>query len=82
MTKELIPSLTHDAEKAILIKDAETNLMALLELQSALNCLSQMARNTSESFKINTNQLGCLIELYDQTLDRITDEMCLQADKY
>ena len=38
--------------------------------------------NTSESFKINANQLGCLIELYDQTLDRITDEMCLQADKY
>ena len=82
MTKELIPSLTHDAIVTEFIKNTEMNHIALLELNSALTCLSHMARNTIENYRVNADQFGCLINLYDQNLDRITNDISAQLDAY
>ncbi len=81
MTNQSTPPLTRDAAITTLIKNAETNLGELLVLNSALNCLSEMACHTIANYQTSADQLGCLIALYDQSLDRITNKMSEQLDQ-
>ena len=82
MPNELITSLTHDAEIATLIKNAETNLDTLLMVNGALSCLSQMVLRATTSDQIEISNLGCLIWLCDRQVDQLTDIMCLQLDQH